>query len=107
MSFWDSIKPAKKIPVPVKVDVAPDQKSLSLTWDDGSESKITAQTLRQNCPCAECVEEFTGRRVLDQKRIAEDMKVLEVQSVGNYALSFTFGDLHRTGIFNWAFLRSL
>ena len=36
-----------------------------------------------------------------------EMKVVEVQGVGNYALSFTFGDLHRTGIYQWEYLKEL
>ena len=35
------------------------------------------------------------------------MQAIEVQAVGNYALSFTFGDMHRTGIFQWTYLREL
>ncbi len=107
MSFWDSIKPAKKAPVAVTVAVAPDQRSLTVTWDDGHIATLSAQHLRQQCPCAECVEEFTGKRVLDPNKVADDMKILEVSPVGNYALTFVFGDAHRTGIFNWSTLRQL
>jgi DUF971 family protein len=107
MSFWDSLKPAKKIPVAVTVTVSPDQKSLVLTWDDGASSSVTARRLRQLCPCAGCVEEMTGRRTLDPESVVEDMKLLEVQPVGNYALSFRFGDAHGTGIYNWEYLRQL
>ena len=107
MSFWDSIKPSKRPPAAVKVDVSADQTGLTLGWDDGLISHVTGQTLRQMCPCAECVEEFSGRRVLDVEKIPPSMKMLEVAPVGNYALTFTFGDLHRTGIFNWSTLREL
>lgn len=107
MSFWDSVKPKPKTPVPVTVTVTPDQQGLTVTWDDGKVATLSAQRLRQSCPCAECVEEFTGRRVLDPAKIAPDLKLLEVAPVGNYAVSFVFGDAHRTGIFNWAHLRQL
>jgi DUF971 family protein len=107
MTFWDSLKPAKKPPVALTVAVAADQKSVTLTWDDGHVSTLTGQHLRQSCPCAECVEEFTGKRMLDPAKVSADLKLLEVAPVGNYALSFVFGDAHRTGIFNWAYLRQL
>ncbi|MBK7861515.1 MAG: DUF971 domain-containing protein [Archangiaceae bacterium] len=107
MSFWDSIKPAKKAPVAVTVAVAPDQQSLLVTWDDGHIATLTGQRLRQSCPCAECVEEFTGKKVLDDSKIGPEMKLLEVSPVGNYAITFVFGDAHRTGIFNWSYLRQL
>lgn len=107
MSIWDTVKPAKKNPVAVTVGVTPDQQGVTLSWDDGHISNISARFLRQSCPCAECVEEFTGRVVLDPDKVPADLKVLEVSPVGNYALSFVFADAHRTGIYNWAFLRHL
>ncbi len=107
MSFWDSVKPAKKVPVPVTISLAKDQKTLTLTWEDGHIGALSARMLRQNCPCAECVEEFTGKRTLDPEKVSDEMKLLEVQPVGNYAISFTFGDAHTTGIFNWEYLRQL
>jgi DUF971 family protein len=107
VSFWDSIKPAKKVPVAVAATVSADQKSLSLTWDDGVSSSVTARKLRQLCPCAECVEEMTGKRRIDVDAVSPDMKLLEVSPVGNYALAFRFSDAHGTGIYNWETLRQL
>jgi DUF971 family protein len=107
VSFWDSVKPAKKAPVAVTVAVTPDQAGLTITWDDGHTSTLSAQLLRQSCPCAGCVEEFTGKRTLDPAQVPADLKVLEVSPVGNYALSFVFSDAHRTGIYNWPTLRQL
>jgi DUF971 family protein len=107
VSFWDSVKPAKKPPVAVTVAVTPDQLGLTVTWDDGHVSKISAQLLRQECPCAGCVEEFTGKQTLDPSTVSAGTRVLEVSPVGNYALSFVFSDAHRTGIYNWPHLRRL
>ncbi len=105
MSFWDSLKPRQRDPVATAVNVSTDGKVLTLGWDDGLTVKLSARSLRQYCPCAECVEEWSGKRTFDIESIATDMKVIEAAPVGNYALSFTFADLHRTGIFNWATLR--
>jgi DUF971 family protein len=107
MSFWDSLQPAARPLYAVSVDLAADQQRLSLRWSDGVESAVSARTLRQHCPCAECVEEWTGRRTFAEASIPEGMKLVEVQPMGNYALTFTFGDLHRTGIFKWDYLRQL
>ncbi len=107
MSIWDSVKPAKKVPVATAVDLSADAKALALRWNDGVASTVTARTLRQYCPCAECVEEWSGRRTFDVATISAEMKIVELTAVGNYALTFTFGDMHRTGIFNWETLRQL
>jgi DUF971 family protein len=107
MSFWDSLKPAVKAAQPTHVDLSADQKTLALRWTDGASTTVTARRLRQYCPCAECVEEWSGKRTFDIETIPVEMKVIEVQPVGNYALAFTFGDLHRTGIFKWDYLKDL
>jgi DUF971 family protein len=107
MSFWDTIKPTKRPPVATAVDLSSDQQTLSLTWDDGKVTQVTARLLRQSCPCAECVEEWSGKRTFDVEKIPPTLKVLEAAPVGNYALSFVFSDAHRIGIFNWSYLREL
>ena len=108
MSIWDQVKkPSKKVTAPQAIVLAKDQRSVSLTWADGAISTVSARRLRQYCPCAECVEEWSGKRTYDVEVIAADMKIIEIVPTGNYALSFTFGDLHRTGIFNWEYLREL
>lgn len=108
MSFWDSIKPAKpKAATATSLELSADQKTLALVWSDGASHTVPARLLRQYCPCAECVEEWSGKRTYDVEQIPVDMKVIEIAPVGNYAITFTFGDMHRTGIFNWELLREL
>lgn len=107
MSFWNAIKPAQKAPFATNVTLSKDQQVLELGWSDGVTTKVTARTLRQYCPCAECVEEWSGARTFDVETIPQGMKAVEVTAMGNYALAFTFGDLHRTGIFQWTYLREL
>ncbi|MBL8917029.1 MAG: DUF971 domain-containing protein [Archangium sp.] len=108
MSIWDQVKkPAKKAATASEIVLAKDQRSVALKWTDGAESTVSARRLRQFCPCAECVEEWSGKRTFEIDTIPADMKVLQVEAVGNYALSFTFGDAHRTGIFQWSYLREL
>lgn len=106
-AFWKHLKPSVRAPVATHVELADAGAALNLAWDDGTRTRATARGLRQSCPCAECVEEWSGRRTFEPAAIPEDMKILEVQQVGNYALSFTFSDNHGTGIFPWASLREL
>lgn len=105
VSFWDHLKPAAKPPAATAVDISPDQKVVTVSWDDGKKTSVLARTLRQNCPCAECVDEWTRKRTFDPAAVPEDMRIIDMRPVGNYALSFTFSDAHQTGIFNWSFLR--
>lgn len=107
MSIWDAVKPAKKKITAVNIVLSKDQRELAMTWSNGESTVVGARRLRQYCPCAECVEEWSGKRTFEIETISTEMKVVEVQAVGNYALSFTFGDLHRTGIFQWEYLKEL
>lgn len=107
MSIWDSVKPAKKTVTVTSVVVAKDQREVTLGWSDGATTKVGARRLRQYCPCAGCVDEWSGKRTLEIDAVPETMQVLEVNPVGNYALSFTFADEHRTGIYQWQYLRDL
>jgi DUF971 family protein len=107
MSFWDHIKPSTRPPAATAVDLSPDQQVLTIRWDDGKRTAVTARALRQSCPCAECVDEWTRQRTFDQEKVSADIRILEVRPVGNYALAFQFSDAHATGIFNWTLLREL
>ena len=107
MSIWDAVKPKKKTTTATAVVLSKDQLQLTLTWSDGETSTVSARRLRQYCPCAGCVEEWSGKRTFGVDTIPEGTKVIEVNSVGNYALSFTFGDLHNTGIYQWEYLKDL
>jgi len=107
MNFWDRIKPAVVAPVATAVELKSEQQALQIVWDDGTTTQVRARTLRQQCPCAECVDEWTHERRIDPEKVPEDLKIVKMGPVGNYALSFVFGDAHQTGIFNWSYLREL
>jgi DUF971 family protein len=78
-----------------------------ITWSDGHFSSYPSWYLRENCPCATCVEEFTGRRLLQRGSIPSSLERVAVETVGNYALSFRWSDGHSTGIYTFQHLRRL
>ncbi|HYO59932.1 DUF971 domain-containing protein [Archangium sp.] len=107
MSFWDRIKPTQRPVSATEVELSPDSTRLSLTWEDGVKTGTTAQQLRQQCPCAGCVDEWTNKRTLDPARVPADVRITQLQPVGNYALTFVFSDGHGTGIYPWKLLRDM
>jgi len=80
---------------------------IGFQWPDGASTSVSARSLRLGCPCARCVDEFSGAALLDPQTVPEGLTQAGVELVGNYALSVTFSDGHRTGIFTWAALRRL
>ena len=84
-----------------------DGETLALRWNDGSESAYKVFTLRLECPCAVCVNEWTGAKILDASRVAKDVKPLRIFSVGRYAMGVHWSDGHKTGIYSYEYLRKL
>lgn len=81
--------------------------AVSIKWSDGVETMYTAPQLRRNCPCAACINEWTGDKILDDATVADDMTFTSIAIVGRYALNFVFSDHHDTGIFSFKFLKEL
>ena len=84
-----------------------DDDRLRIIWEDDHVSEYTFQFLRQNCPCAVCKDEWSGEMLLDPATVPGDMKSTRAETVGNYALSFSFSDGHGTGIYSFEALRRM
>lgn len=80
---------------------------LEIVWKDDAVSRYTPRQLRLACPCASCVEEWTGEKVLDPDSVPENIVLLHTELVGRYALTFKWSDFHQTGIFSFELLRKL
>ena len=91
---------------PVQV-IEESDRELSITWSDDSETHYSAAALRRGCPCAACIDEWTGKKRLRDESIPDDISISHVSVVGRYALNFHFSDGHETGIFSFAMLRKM
>lgn len=92
---------------PSTIDLSSRKDELKIQWPDGHLSVHHPYHLRVNCACAGCVDENTGKRLLDPKRVPLDIKINDLDAVGRYALSLGFSDGHRTGIYSYERLRRL
>ena len=80
---------------------------LRVTWADGRVCRYAAAGLRRLCPCAQCVNEFTGERVLRAEAVPDGLTIEDVEIVGRYALTFRWSDGHSTGIYSFRYLREI
>lgn len=81
--------------------------NLKIEWSDGRACRYAAAMLRRSCPCAQCVNEWTGERMLKAESIADTIAIEDAQLVGRYALTVRFSDKHETGIYSFKMLREL
>ncbi len=88
-----------------KVIKRTDPTKIEIEWDDGHVTVYTPRELRAICPCAQCVSESTGERVLRPETIPADLTQTEIRLVGNYALTVFFSDGHHLGIYTFPMLR--
>lgn len=78
-----------------------------IRWDDdGHEALFPARALRLRCPCAACVEEMTGRPLLDPDHVPANVRPASLALVGAYGLRITWSDGHGTGIYTFRWLRA-
>ena len=80
---------------------------ISIKWSDETETRFTAAQLRKSCPCAGCVHEWTGEKILKPETVSKDLEFSHISIVGRYALNFHFSDGHETGIYSFKYLHDL
>ena len=83
-----------------------DPRTLSVLWEDGQRNNFDVRDLRLACRCAQCVEEMSGRPLLDPKSVRPDVTPRTITSVGNYAIQVNWSDGHSTGIYSFESLRA-
>ena len=78
-----------------------------MLWADGRIDRLDVRDLRLACRCAACVEELSGRALLDPAGISPEVSPRMITTVGNYAFTVKWSDGHSTGIYTFEYLRVL
>lgn len=82
-------------------------KGFEILWSDGHKGVYNNRWVRSRCPCASCVNEWSGEEIIDKGSIPDDLRYQNVDKVGRYALTFDWSDGHNTGIYSYEFLREI
>ena len=92
-------------PWPTELRLRKGRKILTVIFDDGESFDLAAEYLRVCSPSAE----VQGHSPSERRTVAgkQNVEILEVHSVGNYAVRLVFDDMHSTGIFSWDYLFEL
>lgn len=97
-----------KIPISIS---RPKPFILKADWNDGFSAIISCEKLRRECPCAEC----TGEKINDiiyshPKPIKFEpgiFDLVDLKTVGNYAVAAFWANGHNTGIYTWEKFRNI
>ncbi len=76
-------------------------------WHDGSEDRFGFEYLRNHCPCATCVDEWSGKRRSLTLLLPTNFAPRKLIPVGNYGVQIHWNDGHETGIYSHHLLRRL
>jgi DUF971 family protein len=95
----------KPTPWPTELRLHKDRKTLTVTFDSGESFDLAAEYLRVHSPSAEVQGHSPSeRRTVGGK---QNVQIIELNPIGNYAVRLVFDDMHSTGIFSWGYLSEL
>lgn len=92
---------------PIPAALGGGENRLAIYWSDGQKYTYGAKQLRFMCPCAVCVDEFSGERKVTADSIAADVALEKALPVGRYGVNLVWSDKHSTGIYTYRYLREL
>lgn len=84
-----------------------DERTLGILWEDKHESVYDTTYLRENCTCAACQDEWSGRKKVLPGSLPQTIVPITIDPVGQYALKIQWSDGHSTGLYTYEHLRQL
>ena len=79
---------------------------LEFVWSHGGSNSIHVRDLRLACPCAHCVDEYTGEKILNPNSVPQTILPKRIKSIGRYAINIEWSDGHKTGIYTFESLQT-
>ncbi len=90
---------------PTDILVKDNGRLLEVVYDDGVTATNSAEKLRVNSPSAEVQGHNPSQRVVVKGK--QNVRIVDLKPIGNYAIQIVFDDGHDTGLFTWDYLREL
>lgn len=80
---------------------------LTFRWPDGCEVMISSRDLRLRCRCAQCVDEGSGRPLVEPTKVAPTIRAKRIELVGQYGVSIEWSESPCANIYNFRDLKKL
>jgi DUF971 family protein len=90
---------------PTELRVNRERDALSVVFDDGARFDLPAEYLRVESPSAEVQGHAPGEKQTVVGK--QDIKIVQLEPIGNYAVRIIFDDCHDSGYFTWEYLHTL
>ena len=87
--------------VPIEIKVLKNKQRVVFNYEGGNTLILSASYLRSKSPSAE------NKKNLKKNNVFTDIKVTNIEKIGNYAIKISFNDLHNTGIYSWKYIFKL
>lgn len=97
-AYWNARKP-------LDIRLRRQSRVLEVAFDDGRRFELPFEYLRVYSPSAEVRGHGPGQETLQLGK--EDVQVVAIDPVGNYAVRLVFDDGHDSGLYAWAYLYEL
>ena len=92
-------------PRPIDIKLHQASRLLEIKFDNNMECMLSCEFLRVYSPSAEVKGHGPGQEVLQIGK--EDINIIAIEPVGNYAVRLVFSDGHNTGLYSWDYLYDL
>ena len=89
---------------PTNITLSKDKKLLTVSFEK-NDFALSSEYLRVYSPSAEVRGHGPGQETLQLNK--QDVTIISIVPMGNYAVAIHFSDGHTTGIYSWSYLHQL
>jgi DUF971 family protein len=90
---------------PSEIRLRKKSRQLTVDFEDGSNFELSFEYLRVHSPSAEVRGHGPGQEILQTGK--ENVQIIALEPMGNYAIRIVFDDGHDTGLYSWNYLYEL
>ncbi len=92
-------------PIPTEIKLHRKSRVIELVYHDDRAYRLSFEFLRVHSPSAEVRGHGPGQETLQTDK--QDVDIVQLEAVGQYAVRPIFSDGHDSGLYSWDYLRHL
>lgn len=92
----------KDTPIPTEIKFHKQSRLLEITFNNNQKFQLPSEFLRVYSPSAEVQGHGPGQETLQIDK--QDVTIVKIEPIGQYAIQPHFSDGHNTGIYSWDLL---